>query len=165
MQVIQARLVSIIIGLTLVLSTGSLVYLNKKPVVLLIENEIPVVETSNKTEPVAENKTQTAPAPTKTTTTPTKTTTTPTPTKTEPSTTSGITMAQIAKHNSRESCWSVINGNVYDLTSWIPNHPGGEKRILNICGIDGSKDYSGAHRDEQKPAKYLSGFKIGKLAT
>jgi len=47
-----------------------------------------------------------------------------------------ITLAQVAVHSSRTSCWSAVNGSVYDLTSWIPNHPGGEEAILWMCGID-----------------------------
>lgn len=29
------------------------------------------------------------------------------------------TMTQVAAHSSVSSCWSVVNGGVYDLTSWI----------------------------------------------
>jgi cytochrome b involved in lipid metabolism len=90
------------------------------------------------------------------------TTTTTTPTTPKPS---GITMTEIAKHNSKSDCWSAINGSVYDLTSWIPNHPGGEKRILILCGKDGSKDYNGAHGTKTKMFNILSGFKIGSLAS
>ena len=76
---------------------------------------------------------------------------------------SGITMAQVSSHGSRSSCWSAINGNVYDLTSWIPNHPGGEQAILSLCGIDGSGGFNGQHGGQKKPASMLVGFKIGAL--
>jgi cytochrome b involved in lipid metabolism len=72
-----------------------------------------------------------------------------------------ITGVEVTKHNSRESCWSTINGNVYDLTSWIPHHPGGEQAILQICGINGSETYNGKHGSAQKQALILAGFKIG----
>lgn len=86
-----------------------------------------------------------------------------------PSTASGqagagsIAMAQVAQHNSRTSCWSAINGNVYDLTSWIPNHPGGEQGILQLCGTDGSVKFNKQHGDQQRQATVLAGFKIGVL--
>lgn len=76
----------------------------------------------------------------------------------------GITLAEVATHNSRNSCWSAINGSVYDLTSWIPNHPGGEQTILSLCGIDGSSGYNGQHGSKSKPARVLGGFKLGILA-
>ena len=76
----------------------------------------------------------------------------------------GITLSQISQHNSRASCWSVINGGVYDLTSWIPNHPGGEQVILSMCGVDGSAGYNGQHGGRSKITAILAGFKIGELA-
>lgn len=74
---------------------------------------------------------------------------------------STITATQVARHNARESCWSVINSNVYDLTSWIPNHPGGEQAILQLCGTDGSEKFNGQHGGSEKQAIILAGFKIG----
>lgn len=85
-------------------------------------------------------------------------------TPTAEATPSGITAAMVSQHNSRSSCWSSINGSVYDLTSWIPNHPGGEQRILNICGIDGSAMFNAQHGRSNKVATVLAGFKIGALA-
>lgn len=75
-----------------------------------------------------------------------------------------ITRADVAMHASRESCWSIISGNVYDLTSWIPQHPGGEGAILKICGTDGSAAYDGKHGGAAKQAAILVGFKIGVVA-
>jgi cytochrome b involved in lipid metabolism len=76
----------------------------------------------------------------------------------------GIPLAEVATHNSRTSCWSAVNGSVYDLTSWIPNHPGGEQAILWMCGKDGSSGYNKQHGDSAKPARMLGGFKLGTLA-
>lgn len=87
-----------------------------------------------------------------------------TETPTTPPSSGGITAADVASHNSRTSCWSSINGSVYDLTSWIPKHPGGEQRILSICGIDGSAKFNGQHGKSSKIAGILAGFKIGVLA-
>lgn len=76
----------------------------------------------------------------------------------------GITISQISQHDSRASCWSAINGRVYDLTSWIPNHPGGERSILSLCGVDGSAGYNDQHGRRSNIAMILTGFKIGTLA-
>ena len=72
--------------------------------------------------------------------------------------------AQVAAHNSRESCWSTINGNVYDLTSWIPKHPGGEEAILKLCGTDGSAQFNNKHGGGAQQAIILAGFKVGVAA-
>ncbi|MCX7589544.1 MAG: cytochrome b5 domain-containing protein, partial [Patescibacteria group bacterium] len=60
-------------------------------------------------------------------------------------------MSDIEKHNTKESCWSVIRENVYDLTSWITKHPGGEKAILNLCGKDGTSLFEKQHGGEKIP--------------
>jgi len=36
-----------------------------------------------------------------------------------------VTVANITKHATAEDCWILINGKVYDLTKFAPNHPGG----------------------------------------
>lgn len=77
---------------------------------------------------------------------------------------SGITAAIVATHASRASCWTIINGNVYDLTSWIPKHPGGEQAILQLCGIDGSAKFNRKHGGDAPKEKVLFGFKVGALA-
>jgi cytochrome b involved in lipid metabolism len=71
------------------------------------------------------------------------------------------TIAQVASHNSSTSCWSTVNGGVYDLTSWVSNHPGGEQAILQICGKDGSVAFNGQHGGQVEQATVLSSFKIG----
>lgn len=73
-------------------------------------------------------------------------------------------LADIATHNSASSCYSVINGKVYDLTLWINMHPGGKNKILSICGIDGTSSFEAKHGGESKPLSALSRFHVGNLA-
>lgn len=73
------------------------------------------------------------------------------------------TMAQVAAANSASKCWSVVNGEVYDLTSWIKMHPGGAGAILSLCGIDGTQAYNAMHGGKSRPANELSSLKIGIL--
>jgi cytochrome b involved in lipid metabolism len=72
-------------------------------------------------------------------------------------------MEEVAKHNSKESCWTVIRGEVYDLTNWIDKHPGGADKILKICGKDGTDLFIKQHGGKEKPEKVLESFKIGTL--
>ena len=85
------------------------------------------------------------------------------PTK-PPSSPTAYTLAQVATHDSAASCWSAINGKVYDLTSWINQHPGGPQAILSICGVDGSSAFNDQHGGQSRPANELAGFAIGTLA-
>ena len=88
-----------------------------------------------------------------------------TPTKSPtPVTTAGTyTLAQIATHNTQASCWTTINGSVYNVTTWINQHPGGAQAILGLCGIDGSGAFNGQHGGQRRPASELASFKIGTL--
>jgi cytochrome b involved in lipid metabolism len=111
---------------------------------------------------------QTAATPAKTTSVKTTSTvpakTTPAPVKTAPAQAPGTyTLAQIAQHSTASSCWSAINGGVYDLTSWIGQHPGGQGTILSICGKDGSAAFNGQHGGQHRPTSELAGFQIGTL--
>lgn len=100
------------------------------------------------------------PTPTSVAQTPTPTpTTTPTPTATQ----AGYTMADVKKANSRAKCWSAINGNVYDLTSWISSHPGGSSAITFLCGTDGTNAYKAQHEAQGKPTMRLSQYLLGPL--
>lgn len=74
------------------------------------------------------------------------------------------TLAQIAEHATAETCWSAVNGEVYDLTKWIPLHPGGEAKIKAICGKDGTAAFTGKHGGQEKPEATLATYKIGVLA-
>ena len=73
------------------------------------------------------------------------------------------TMAQVATHKDATSCWSVIDNNVYDLTKWIPQHPGGQQAILGLCGKNGTAAFHGQHDDAKKQADILATMKIGVL--
>lgn len=68
------------------------------------------------------------------------------------------------KHSVSTDCWSVINGEVYNLTSWMTEHPGGDRAILGICGKDGSAAFQKKHEGQEKPNEVLTMFKIGTLS-
>ena len=84
--------------------------------------------------------------------------------KASASATAGYTMAQVKTNKSATKCWSVINGNVYDLTAWINSHPGGSGSIISLCGIDGTQDFLAMHRNQSKPESRLSSYLLGPLA-
>lgn len=47
-----------------------------------------------------------------------------------------VSYEELQKHNTRESCWVIINGQVYDATSVLEWHPGGAAVILKASGKD-----------------------------
>ncbi|GAB95506.1 hypothetical protein KILIM_021_00460 [Kineosphaera limosa NBRC 100340] len=74
-----------------------------------------------------------------------------------------FTMAQVAEHNTASSCWTAIEGEVYDVTNWISQHPGGPDKIQGLCGTDGTATFQGQHSDAPNPNERLATFKIGTL--
>ncbi len=74
-----------------------------------------------------------------------------------------ITMADVAKHASSSDCWAAISGNVYDLTKWISQHPGGSGPIVGMCGKDGTAGFEGQHAGQGRPAQELANFLVGPL--
>lgn len=44
-----------------------------------------------------------------------------------------INLEELAKHNSKEDCWIVYEGRVYDITN-PPKHPSMEKSFFRHCG-------------------------------
>lgn len=72
-------------------------------------------------------------------------------------------MAEVAKHAGASSCWTAINGNVYDLTKWVNQHPGGPQVILGICGKDGTAAFTAQHGGQKNPEQILKGFLLGPL--
>lgn len=77
----------------------------------------------------------------------------------------GFTLSDVAVHKDATSCWSIVEGKVYNLTEWIGKHPGGDKAILSICGKDGTTNFMKKHAESEKAKEQLPNFLIGDLIT
>jgi cytochrome b involved in lipid metabolism len=78
-------------------------------------------------------------------------------------------LAEIEKHNTKDSCWFAIDGKVYDVTPYIASgaHPGKEA-ILEGCGKDATVLFNtrpmGSGTSHSNTARsYLNNFQIGDL--
>jgi cytochrome b involved in lipid metabolism len=73
-----------------------------------------------------------------------------------------FTKAEIARHNTVESCWLIVKNVVYDVTYFLPLHPAGCESILRHGGEDATLDFefhsSGARRQ-------WTNYRIGRVAT
>jgi len=78
-------------------------------------------------------------------------------------TVAGYTMEQVKANNTSSKCWSAINGQVYDLTTWISSHPGGASAITSLCGTDGTSAYVNQHKGQSQPASNLASYLLGPL--
>lgn len=91
-----------------------------------------------------------------------------TPTKSPISTKSpnsaSFTLDIVKANNSASSCWTVIEGDVYDLTRWISMHPGGAEAIKSLCGKDGTSAFNAQHEGQKNPASRLTMYRLGPLS-
>lgn len=74
-------------------------------------------------------------------------------------------MSEVQKHGSKSDCWMVIEGNVYNVTTFIAFHPGGDV-IAQGCGKDATQLFNtqggqGSHSGSARAQ--LKDFLIGKL--
>lgn len=54
-------------------------------------------------------------------------------------------MTEVSKHNTMSDCWVVVNGQVLNVTKFLPEHPGGEFAILAVAGKDASEEFNKIH--------------------
>ena len=56
-----------------------------------------------------------------------------------------LTGVEVAKHNSSSDCWVIVHGRAYDVTEFLPEHPGGQKIILKYAGKDATEEFEPIH--------------------
>ncbi|XP_060525590.1 cytochrome b5 isoform X1 [Cylas formicarius] len=68
----------------------------------------------------------------------------------------------IRKHNDRNSTWIVINDDIYDVTDFLNEHPGGEEVLLEQAGKDASENFEDVgHSSDAR--ELMVKYKIGTL--
>lgn len=76
------------------------------------------------------------------------------------------TAAEVAAHGDASSCWMIVNQNVYDMTNFASQHPGGERAILSSCGKDATTVFetrNGKGPHPQMAQQSLGNLQIGTL--
>jgi len=69
---------------------------------------------------------------------------------------------EIAKHNTEKDVWVAVNGQVLDVTKFLPDHPGGKKPILIYAGRDATEEFNMLHKPDVIE-KYAPDAVIGKV--
>lgn len=82
---------------------------------------------------------------------------------TSTATTKSIALAEVAKHTTESDCRTAINGIVYDVTAFFGKHPGGDKNLFRVCGIDATQIFERKHGGDTRAKNVLAGFEIGTL--
>jgi cytochrome b involved in lipid metabolism len=74
---------------------------------------------------------------------------------------------ELARHDHRDSCWKAIDGLVYDVTSYLAEHPGDPQQVLAWCGKDASEAWNNKRPGQPHSAsakRLLQPLLIGRLA-
>ena len=76
-----------------------------------------------------------------------------------------FTEEDVAKHSNTVSCWVTRDGKVYDVTTFLADHPGGDDLILNWAGKDIGAVMKDPVEHEHSDSAYdmLEEFVIGRL--
>lgn len=72
--------------------------------------------------------------------------------------------SEVSSHSKSDSLWVVVDEDVYDLTKFQDEHPGGKKILQRVAGKDASKQFWKYH-NEGILKKYKAQLQIGSLDT
>lgn len=76
------------------------------------------------------------------------------------------TAAEVAERNFKggKDCWLIYKNNVYDVTHYVDDHPGGPDLVTDWAGKDCTKAFHDAGHSAEA-LKDFKKYKIGTLAT
>ncbi|XP_076255649.1 cytochrome b5 isoform X2 [Rhynchophorus ferrugineus] len=69
---------------------------------------------------------------------------------------------EIKKYNDKKCTWIVINNDVYDVTPFLDQHPGGEEVLLEQAGKDATEAFEDVGHSSDAREKMKS-FQVGTL--
>ncbi|BCS20562.1 cytochrome b5-like heme/steroid binding domain-containing protein [Aspergillus puulaauensis] len=73
-----------------------------------------------------------------------------------------LTFKEIADHNTKKDLYMVVHDKVYDCSSFVDEHPGGEEVLLDVGGQDATEAFEDVgHSDEAR--EILEGLHVGNL--
>ena len=56
-----------------------------------------------------------------------------------------VSLVELSKHRTARDCWVAIHGDVYDVTDWLPAHPGGPQLLLRYAGAIADQGFDQSH--------------------
>ncbi|XP_053610253.1 cytochrome b5 reductase 4 isoform X2 [Plodia interpunctella] len=56
-----------------------------------------------------------------------------------------VSPAELASHNTPKDAWLAIRGRVYNITHYLPYHPGGPEELMRGAGIDATQLFDKVH--------------------
>ncbi|KAF8950481.1 hypothetical protein BGZ46_004491, partial [Entomortierella lignicola] len=78
--------------------------------------------------------------------------------------TKSFTKADLAQHSSKTDLYVAIHGKVYDISSFIDEHPGGEEVLIDEAGRDATESFEDVGHSEEA-RDILSKYYVGEFKT
>ncbi|KAI5368394.1 Putative oxidoreductase, molybdopterin-binding domain, oxidoreductase FAD/NAD(P)-binding protein [Septoria linicola] len=72
-----------------------------------------------------------------------------------------ITIDDLRKHDKEDAPWFVVNGEVFDGTAFLKEHPGGAQSIISAAGLDSTDEFMAIHSETAK--SMMPDYHIGTL--
>ncbi|KAK9885989.1 hypothetical protein WA026_014775 [Henosepilachna vigintioctopunctata] len=70
--------------------------------------------------------------------------------------------SEVKKHCDNKSAWIVVQNNIYDITSFLNEHPGGEEVLLEQSGKDASDPFEDVgHSSDAR--ELMIRYKVGEI--
>lgn len=73
------------------------------------------------------------------------------------------TPEEVAKHTTDKDCWVILHGEVYNVTDFLDDHPGGKKAIMLYAGKDASTEFDMMHSADII-TRYATEYHVGSVA-
>merc|ERR1711916_394034 len=73
-----------------------------------------------------------------------------------------VTAVELAEHNKKDDCWVALLGKVYDVTSFLEDHPGGAKAIMMYAGKEATEPFLMLHKEDVLD-KYVADLEVGEF--
>ncbi|KAL2441174.1 putative cytochrome b5 [Exophiala dermatitidis] len=73
-----------------------------------------------------------------------------------------FTFSEVSEHSTKKDLWVVIHDKVYNVSSFVDEHPGGEEVLLDVGGQDATEAFEDVgHSDEAR--EILNGLLVGNV--
>lgn len=74
-----------------------------------------------------------------------------------------FTLEDVAIHDTKEDCYTIIDWKIYDISNFFWKHPWWDKSLLKLCWIDWSKLFNWKHWDNEKAIMKRDSFYVWDL--
>ena len=78
----------------------------------------------------------------------------------------GYSLDDVARHSRADGCWMAIDGQVYDVSAYLPQHPTSPAVIEPSCGTDATTAFRTKNRGRphsERASAILQQYRIGVL--